>query len=39
MVISNSLAELSRANADRHPLVIEISERFVTDLEQMPDQE
>jgi EAL domain-containing protein (putative c-di-GMP-specific phosphodiesterase class I) len=31
----NSLAELSRANKSRHHLVIEISERFVTDLENM----
>jgi EAL domain-containing protein (putative c-di-GMP-specific phosphodiesterase class I) len=31
----DSLAELSRANRNRHSLVIEISERFVTDLEQM----
>jgi EAL domain-containing protein (putative c-di-GMP-specific phosphodiesterase class I) len=30
-----SLAELSRVNRNRHPLVIEISERFVTDLDQM----
>jgi len=31
----NSLVELARANRNRHTLVIEISERFVTDLEQM----
>jgi EAL domain-containing protein (putative c-di-GMP-specific phosphodiesterase class I) len=31
----NSLAELAGANRNRHRLVIEISERFVTDLDQM----
>jgi len=31
----NSMAELCRANRDRHTLVIEVSERFVVDFEQM----
>jgi EAL domain-containing protein (putative c-di-GMP-specific phosphodiesterase class I) len=31
----STLGELSRANRNRHPLVIEISERFVTNLDQM----